>query len=230
MARKARIDMTTALLPPAMFGLIALAIFTAVLMVGIEIVGGIDRLRIVVARAGPWAPVVYVGVKAATYFVPPLSGGPLNVFAGTLFGLHNGLVYALLGDLVGGSVNYWLARILGRPVITRIAGETGVARVDQFAHQFGDWRGLLLARILLAGIYDLASYAAGVTLLPFKHYLIVTVIGGFIPTAPLVALGAGFLGEREAILLGYGVMVVSFLVAMTILRHLRNIRHSSKDE
>ena len=42
----------------------------------------------------------------------------------------------------------------------------------------GGWKALLFARLVLSSLYDFVSYAAGLSNLPFKHYLWVTVLGG----------------------------------------------------
>ena len=47
---------------------------------------GPDRLREAVVTAGPLAPIAYVLLNAITVIVTPLSGTPLRLAAGTLFG------------------------------------------------------------------------------------------------------------------------------------------------
>src|SRR3712207_8562425 len=54
----------------------------------------------------------------------------------------------------------------------------------------GGWRELLFLRVTFPAIYNLLSYAAGSTRLPFRQYLAVTAFGGIIHTSILVTLGA----------------------------------------
>ena len=72
--------------------------------------------------AGPWAPIVFVAVKTITYVIAPLSGGPLQIMSGTLFGLWEGTALTLLGDTLGGCINFWISRL--------------VRRVERAIHQF----------------------------------------------------------------------------------------------
>ena len=53
----------------------------------------------------------------------------------------------------------------------------------------GGWRELLFLRLTFPAIYNLLSYAAGSTRLPFRQYLAVTAFGGIIHTS-ILALGA----------------------------------------
>ena len=54
----------------------------------------------------------------------------------------------------------------------------------------GGWRGLLFFRVTFPAIYNLVSFAAGSTRLPFRQYLAVTTFGGIVHTGILVTIGA----------------------------------------
>ena len=47
---------------------------TVVTMLVLVAFGGTERLRGAVEQAGPWAPLVYVLLKAATFVAAPMSG------------------------------------------------------------------------------------------------------------------------------------------------------------
>jgi uncharacterized membrane protein YdjX (TVP38/TMEM64 family) len=140
--------------------------------------GGADKVRDYVAGSGVWAPLVFVALKAATYVIAPLSGTPMKITAGALFGVWGGLALLTIGDLLGGSLNFWIARLLGRPGIRRFAGPKAIKKVDETVEHVGGWRALLMARLILSPIYDFISYAAGMSNLKYRHFVWVTLVGG----------------------------------------------------
>lgn len=175
---------------------------TAILAVALVVVAvkmtadgvGIDWLRSTVAQAGPWAPVVYVALRASTYIIAPLSIPGIEIAAGLLFGIWQGAALAVLGQTLGGSTNFWIARLLGGPAVERVAGRLGMARIEELYSRVQGWRGLLFARLVLPG-YDFLSYAAGLTPLRFREYLLVTAAGGIPSTFVHVALGVSLAGD-----------------------------------
>jgi uncharacterized membrane protein YdjX (TVP38/TMEM64 family) len=141
------------------------------------------------ADAGPLAPILYVALKALSYVVAPLRFPGLTVAAGLLFGVPTGVALTILGEALGGCSNFWLSRLLGRAVVTRIGGAEMLTRVESLSHRVGGWRGLLFARLVIPG-YDFVSYGAGLTSLHFGAYAAITIVAGIPPATLYVALGA----------------------------------------
>ncbi|MDF2461061.1 MAG: hypothetical protein K0S68_464 [Candidatus Saccharibacteria bacterium] len=168
---------------PALLVVVIISVLTVWAM---NALGGVDKVRGFVEGTGVWAPVTFILLKAATYVFAPLSGTPMKITAGALFGVWDGLLYLTIGDLLGGSLNFWIARIFGRPLIGRLAGEKSLKKVDDTAAHVGGWKALLIARLVLSPLYDFISYAAGLSNLKFKHYVWVTLVGG-IPAALMFA-------------------------------------------
>jgi uncharacterized membrane protein YdjX (TVP38/TMEM64 family) len=190
-----------------------------VLMVGIPILVGVfdggERLRELVERSGPWAPLTYVVAKAAATIVAPFSGVPLKAASGALFGVVGGFFYSLIGDLIGGCVCFLAARYAGRNAVERLTGDGGMARLNVLLDRgLGGWQGLLFFRVTFPAIYNLVSCAAGSTRLPFRQYLAVTTFGGIIHTAILVTIGASVTLGWEARAAAYAGIALLALLAM----------------
>jgi uncharacterized membrane protein YdjX (TVP38/TMEM64 family) len=151
---------------------------------------GPERLRDAVAATGPLAPTVYVLLKAATIVVTPVSGTPLRLAAGALFGFWQGVLLSVLGSALGGSLNFWIARRFGRGVVARILGPSALARVEPLLDRLADWRALALTRVVLAPLWDVLSYGLGLSRLRFRTYLLVAILGDVIPTMILVGVGS----------------------------------------
>lgn len=175
-------------------GLIVVGLSVAGVLV-VHWLGGPYQLRAWVLTAGVWAPVAFVAAKAATNVAAPVSGSALVVSAGALFGLWPGVLLVTIGDVLGQCINFWIARLVGRPGIRRLAGLEATRRVDHVTDRVGGWKALLVAAVFGSSIYDFVSYAAGLSKLPFWQFFWVTLVGG-VPTAILfVAAGDWLVGR-----------------------------------
>ena len=198
----------------------AFIIVTVALMVGIQAVG-LERIRAAIEDAGPLAPLAFILVKMLTYVFAPLTSGPIQLSAGILFGLLPGTLYTLLGEVIGGSISFWIARKFGRPMVRRLVGEAGIERVDSFYETVGEWRSLLYARLFLFSIYDFISYAAGFTPLKFRTYVIISTVAGFVPTFIAVMLGTTLTEERSGLILVYGLVGIACVVPLLMHKRVR---------
>jgi uncharacterized membrane protein YdjX (TVP38/TMEM64 family) len=193
------------------WGTVGGVLFIIGLTVVVPLFASGGRLRELVEQTGAWSPVVYVAAKAAATVVAPLSGVPLKAASGALFGVGWGIFYSMLGDVIGGCVCFWISRLLGRGIVERFSGAGALDRVEEFTSSSGDWRMVLFGRLALSSVYNLVSYAAGLTKLPFRQYLLVTVFGGVLHTSFLVVLGASVVLDWRLRLTVYaGIVVLAF--------------------
>lgn len=201
----------TIILGAAAFIAVTLAMLAVIEWIGVE------RIQQVIEDAGPLAPLVYILLKMATYIFAPLSSGPIQLSAGILFGFVPGLAYTMIGEVLGGSISFIIARRLGRPFVRRLVGAEGMGRVDRFVDQLGGWKALVYARLFLAAIYDFISYAAGFTkTITLLQYVLVSTFVGLIPTGLFVAAGTSLAGDRFMLLVIYGAIGVFSLIPLTI--------------
>ncbi|MEO1287428.1 MAG: VTT domain-containing protein [Chloroflexota bacterium] len=192
-------------------------VFLTVMIFGINAVG-VENLQQFIQDAGPWAPVIYIAIKAATYVFAPLTSGPIQVVAGTLFGnLWLGVLYTLIGEVIGGSVSFLIARQFGRPMISRFVGASGMKQIDDFyENRMGGWVSLAVARVVLFSVWDFLSYAAGLAQsVRLRTYILISFFFGSIPTIFFVWIGTQALEDSTSLLLIYG--LVAFLILIPIL-------------
>lgn len=169
-----------------------LATLVAVLVTGVLILvlvplPDISELRDRVAAAGPWGPVVFVGV----YVVATLLLLPKNVFtavAGLLFGLVGGVALVWLGAMLGACAAFWLGRSLGRDGVERLAGRH-LARLDVLLLRHGA-PAILVARLIPLVPFTAVNYGSGVTAVRFGAYVLATAVGILPGTVAYVAFGA----------------------------------------
>ncbi|MCB9459164.1 MAG: TVP38/TMEM64 family protein [Anaerolineaceae bacterium] len=191
-------------------------VFLAVMTLGINAIG-LDRIQAFIEQAGPLAPLAYIALKAATYIFAPLTSGPIQVVAGAIFGnVWLGVLYTLIGEVLGGSVSFWISRLFGRPVVQRFVGKEGMKQVEEFYQtRMGGWRSLAIARIVLFSVWDFLSYAAGLAPVKFSSYFLVSVILGFFPTAFFVGLGTTIVEDSSSLIWIYG--LVALLIVLPII-------------
>ena len=178
----------------------------------------VDALRVLVAGAGIWGPMIYVSIKALTFTFAPLSAGPIQFASGIVFGVIPGTFYSLLGEVIGGTISVVIARIFGRHVVRKLVGANGLARIDDFYERhMHDWQSLFMARVLLFSVYDFISYAVGLGNVRVSTYIIISFAGGWAPTYIFVKLGAET-AENEQILFAVYVIAALAFVAFIIFR------------
>lgn len=75
------------------------------------------------AQAGGWgAPLIVMGALVLAVVIGPIPTIPVTVTSGVLFGPVAGFVYAMIGALAGAAISFWLARLVGRPLVARVFG------------------------------------------------------------------------------------------------------------
>ena len=181
----------------------------------VELVG-LQELQLLVAGAGIWGPLIYVGIKALTFTFAPLTAGPIQLAAGILFGIELGTFYSLLGEVIGGTINVIIGRLYGRPLVQRFVGQAGLQRVDRFYERYlDDWKQLFVARLLLFSVYDFISYAVGLGRIRLLVYIVISFVGGWGPTYVTVRLGAEAAQNSQlqlSILLTVGVLALLYII------------------
>ena len=192
-------------------GVLFLALLTSLYFIVQSI--GIEELQATIATGGIWGPLLFVGLKALTFTFAPLSAGPIQFASGILFGIIPGTLYSLMGELLGGTVNVIIARLFGRQIVRRFVGAAAMSRVDEFYERhLTDWKSLLAARVLLFSVYDFISYAVGFSQIRLSVYIVVSFVGGILPTLLFVLIGSEASQNQNVLLLFYLLGASAFFV------------------
>jgi uncharacterized membrane protein YdjX (TVP38/TMEM64 family) len=181
-------------------------------IVGIVIVAkyfGGDQLKAWVEGAGAWGPFALIVAKATTIVAAPLSGGPLYPLAGALFGAGPAIIYLTAGDLLGGSIAFFVARRFGRGLVERILAKSNAGFLDKALALMGTVKGFLVARVCFIALPEAISYGAGLTKLPYVVFAPIYTVIGLAPTIVLAVVG-------EAAFSGGGWMAVAALAGGSV--------------
>jgi uncharacterized membrane protein YdjX (TVP38/TMEM64 family) len=148
-----------------------------------------ERLAALVRGAGFWGPAIIVTLQALQVILAPIPGQAVNFAAGYLFGFWPGVLYSWLGLLIGSAGAMVLARVLGRPLVTRFVPPATLTRLDTLAAR----RGLLFFLLVFLLPFvpdDAACFVAGLTPLPLLALLATAAIGRLPSIALTVWAGA----------------------------------------
>lgn len=140
-----------------------------------------------------------------------------------IFGWWQGAILSWSSAMAGAAICFWLARLLGRDVVERLASKTALSSVDVFFEQYGKHT-ILICRLLPFVSFDLVSYAAGLTGMSFWGFFLATGIGQLPATLVYSYVGGMLSGGTKLF-----VTALMILFALTALVYLfRKIYHDRK--
>lgn len=124
---------------------------------------------------GILGPVVFIISYILTIVVSPLAGTPFILAGYALFGAWKTFFLVYTSNLIGASINFFIARRFGRPAVRRLAGEKSIKKIDEIANLAGT-EALIMFRLFGGGIFDFVSYAIGLTNIGFTIYFLITAL------------------------------------------------------
>ncbi len=171
-------------------GIFLLTVF-CILVTGVAVylLGGINSVQLQASlnRAGIWAPITYIAVyTVATILVLPST--PLNLTGGAIFGPWLGTLWTSMAAVIAAVVAFAFTRTVGREAIARkLAGRW--QSMDAEMRQGGLFY-MFAIRLLPIIPYGLVNFAAGLTSIRFRDYLLGTILGTVPGILPFVLLGS----------------------------------------
>jgi uncharacterized membrane protein YdjX (TVP38/TMEM64 family) len=157
---------------------------------GMFFLGGIDReqLQIWLESMGILAPIIYILLYIiGTLLILPST--PLNLTGGAIFGVWWGTMWTTVAALIAAIVAFAFTRTVGREKIAqKFAGRWEAIDAEI---RLGGLFYMFAIRLLPIIPYGLVNFAAGLTSIKFKDYLIGTSIGTLPGVLPFVMMGAG---------------------------------------
>ncbi|MEK7081730.1 MAG: VTT domain-containing protein [Patescibacteria group bacterium] len=120
--------------------------------------------------------IVYILLAAFATVIAPVSTLPLLPIAVALWGALATAISSIIGWFAGALIAFWLARTLGRPLVTRIVNLEKIARYERALEGKYVFWNLIFLRLVIP--VDVLSYAVGFfTSIDFKIYALATLIG-----------------------------------------------------
>ncbi|MCI8647958.1 MAG: VTT domain-containing protein [Firmicutes bacterium] len=120
---------------------------------------------------------VYIGAQIIQIVICVIPGQWLQFAAGYMYGFWLGFLFSLIGAAAGSVITYYLAKLLGRDAMHLIFGE---AKINDFIHKLNSKKAIVVVFLifLIPGVpKDLCNYAAGISQMKLKPFLLVSLVG-----------------------------------------------------
>ena len=118
-----------------------------------------------------------IGLQVIQVVVCILPGQPIQFAASYMFGVGVGFLLSVIGAVIGTTISFCLAKVLGSEAMHLFFGEE---KVKEYQRRLNSGKGLLIAFLiyLIPGVpKDLVSYAAGISEMRFRPFLLAATIG-----------------------------------------------------
>lgn len=151
-----------------------------------------------------------IGLQVIQVVICVLPGQPIQFAASYMFGVGMGFLLSIIGAVIGTTISFYLAKVLGSDAMHLFFGEE---KVKDYQRRLNSGRGLLMAFLiyLIPGIpKDLVSYAAGISEMRFRPFLLVATAGRSPAMLGSLLLGH-FFGKqnyRAMVILAIAVVVI----------------------
>ncbi len=136
-----------------------------------------DELVQSMRQSGIRGPLICIGIQflQVVFFMVP--GEITQIAAGYVFGAWLGLLYSVIGILLGSAFDFVFARMVGRPVVQKVLGGRTLERVDG-ALETHRGKSAMFILFLIPGMpKDAMSYGAGLTKIGLGEFIAISSLG-----------------------------------------------------
>lgn len=174
----------------------------------------IDNIRELILNAGIFAPIIYIiafSLVPLTFFPDSL----LAILGGSLFGLYQGSIFTIIGALIGGSISFFLSRLLGNRFI-KPSKNKKLLNIEEILKNQG-FLTILILRLIPLFPFDLISYGAGLTSIKYNDFFFGTLIGTIPGIIVFVNLGAQWISlDKTSIYCSISILILFILFSLIL--------------
>lgn len=148
----------------------------------------IQQLFTRIDHLGFWTPVLFIllYILMSGVFIPSVV---FRVFAGTIFGVFQGVLWVSIGATISSYIKFLLARYLFQDTINKkIQNNESLKKMDELIKKDG-WKMLLLLRNIPVANAMFLNYICGVTKMPSRDFVLASFVGRLPTTFLYVYLG-----------------------------------------
>lgn len=139
---------------------------------------------------------VYIGVQVLQIVISVIPGQAFQFAAGYLYGFPLGLVFSIIGAFLGTVISFYLAKTLGKDAVHLLFGED---RMKYFIDRLNSRKAYTIVFLiyLIPGLpKDVMSYAAGISEMNAKAFLIISLVGRLPGMAGSLLIGSLYYTEH----------------------------------
>ena len=166
----------------------------------------IETAREYIASYGALAPVVSAILMVFQSVIAPLPAFLITFANGLLFGVWWGAALSWSSAMLGAALCFFIARLLGRPIVVKLLSESAVNASDRFFQRYGK-HAVLIARLVPIISFDAISYGAGLTSMRFLWFVIATGVGQLPATLLYSYLGDRVTGSIKILFWTFGIVI-----------------------
>ena len=119
---------------------------------------------------------IYIFTMIAEVVIAPISSIILNIAGSILFGSFKAAMLTIIGSIIGNIIAYFLARHYGNLYFEKLITEKRKAVFEKYSSKYGPLF-LFILRLNPITSSDLFTYFAGLIGMPFRYFLISTMLG-----------------------------------------------------
>ena len=179
----------------------------------------LKNLPTLLAQNKPEAALILIGLQALQVIICLIPGQPIQFASSYMFGVIGGYLISIIGAVIGATIAFYLAKILGADAVKMLFNGD---KVEKYRSKINSGQGLLIVFLiyLLPGFpKDLVGYVAGISDMRILPFLIISSAG----RTPGM-LGSLFLGNffNNKNIWGIIILVVLCVVVLTMCFIFRN--------
>ncbi|MBG9986072.1 TVP38/TMEM64 family protein [Facklamia sp. DSM 111018] len=175
---------------------------------------------------GSIAAVVSFFLMVLQSILSPIPAFLITLSNAAIFGWAWGALLSWSSAMAGAALCFYIARILGRDVVSKITSETALKSLDGFFEKYGKHT-ILVCRLLPFMSFDIVSYAAGLTSMKFWPFFIATGIGQLPATLVYSYIGQNFGGGGKQLFVGL-LSLFAITIVIYIVKSVYNDRNKEK--
>lgn len=175
---------------------------------------------------GKLAAVVSFCLMILQSIAAPIPAFLITLSNAAIFGWIYGAILSWSSAMVGASLCYFIARVLGRDIVEKLTGRGALESVDVFFERYGKYT-ILICRLLPFVSFDIVSYAAGLTNMGFWSFFIATGIGQLPATLVYSYVGGTLSGGAQKLFIGL-LTLFALSILIGIIKKVYDDKHKAR--
>ena len=158
------------------------------------------QLKVVLRSYGPYSPLVFILLQIIQVVVAPIPGEAIEFLGGYVFGVWAGMLYSMIGLILGSGLAFGIARIFEKQAVEKFVSPKLRRKFDYLIGHEGVILSFLL--FLIPGFpKDTLCYILGLTPMHWGMFLIISTLGRIPGTLMATLQGAKAFDQQYVTLL-----------------------------
>jgi len=171
-----------------------------------------EKVRSTINDFGVFGPLVFILLQILQVIAAPIPGQASGFVGGYVFG-YWGILYTMIGLIIGSYVVFVLSRKFGRPLVESFVNQKTLNKFDYLAKEKGVFT-FFLIYLLPALPDDIISFIAGLTKIRIRTLILIAFLGRFPGMVVLTLVGNGVATANSvtSLIIFVVLMVVSLII------------------